>query len=100
MTMYRLKSAWFAAFAAGCIAGATLMGLSLRTVAHADTTSLPVIFQIGAQLNSPIGPLEIREIQGQWIRVKSLHVLAEGDSEHQWMYVPAMAGTWIPEDGS
>lgn len=89
-----------AAFVAGCLVGAAALGFALRPVAYADTTTLPVIFQVGAQLKSPMGPIEIREVQGEWIRVKSLHALAEGDSEHQWMFVPSLAGTWIPDDGS
>jgi len=88
-----------AVFVAGCLAGAAA-GFAMRPVAHADTTTLPVIFQVGAQLKSPIGPVEIREVQGEWIRVKSLHVLAEGDSEHQWLFVPSLAGTWIPDEGA
>lgn len=99
MKRYRFKGSLAIALLSGCILGAVVTGVSVRTVAHADTATLPVIFQVGAQLKSPIGPVEIREVQGQWIRVKSLHVLAEGDSEHQWMYVPALAGTWIPDEG-
>lgn len=87
------------AFAGGLVAGTVLAGFGIRSVVHADTASLPAIFQVGAQLQSPIGPVEVREIQGEWVRIKSLHVLAEGDTEHQWMYVPAIAGTWIPDDG-
>jgi hypothetical protein len=99
METERFRIGLSAVFVAGCLAGAAVAALALRPVAHADTTTLPVIFQVGAQLKSPIGPIEIREVQGGWIRVKSLHVLAAADSEHQWMFVPSLAGTWIPDEG-
>lgn len=99
MPTKRFRIGLTAAFAIGCFAGALAAGFALRPVAHADTTTLPVIFQVGAQLKSPIGPVEIREVQGEWIRVRSLHVLASGDSEHQWLFVPSLAGTWIPDEG-
>lgn len=89
-----------AAFLVGALMGATLVGVSVRPVAHADTTILPEIFQVGAQLKSPLGPVEILEVQGGWIRVKNLHALAATDSQPEWMYVPSVPGTWIPNDGS
>lgn len=99
MKRYGWLGALALAFLAGCILGSAVVGVSARSVVHADMSTLPAIFQVDAQLKSPIGPVEVQEIHGEWIRVKSLHVLAEGDTEHQWMYVPAVPGTWIPDEG-
>ncbi len=100
MAVRQYRKMVIAAFMTGALVGATLVGVSVRPVAHADTSTLPGIFQVGAQLKSPLGPVEILEIQGEWICVKSLHALASTNSEHEWMYVPSIAGTWIPKDGS
>ena len=84
--------------AAGFLGGAAVTLLLPETTANADQVVLPPIFQEGATLLSPIGRVEIREIQGAWIRVKSLHPLAASDPDAQWLYVPAISGTWIPEE--
>ena len=85
---------------AGLVGGAAATGLSPSSVASAQSDALPAIFHAGADLLSPMGPVEVLEIQGQWIRIKSLHALVTNDSENQWLYVPAMAGTWIPGDSA
>jgi hypothetical protein len=55
--------------------------------------TLPPVFQPGATLLCPMGKVSVEEIWGEWIRIKSLHPLA--GPEDQWLYVPAMSGTWI-----
>ncbi|MCC6694439.1 MAG: hypothetical protein IT365_02310 [Candidatus Hydrogenedentes bacterium] len=84
--------------AAGLLGGAMVTLAQPRTTVSAEQVFLPPIFQEGATLLSPIGRIEIKEIQGAWVRVKSLHPLAASDPDAQWMYVPAISGTWIPED--
>ena len=82
----------------GLLGGAVVSLVQPRAAVSADQVFLPPIFEEGAILLSPIGRVEIKEIQGAWIRVKSLHPLAASDPDAQWMYVPAISGTWIPED--
>ncbi|MCC6487660.1 MAG: hypothetical protein IT364_09185 [Candidatus Hydrogenedentes bacterium] len=84
--------------AAGLLGGAVVSLVQPWAAASAEQVLLPPIFQEGATLLSPVGRIEIKEIQGAWIRVKSLHPLAASDPDAQWMYVPAIQGTWIPED--
>ncbi len=85
---------------AGFLGGAAVTWMTPNRIASAEAPVLPAIFHEGAEVLSPMGRYEIREVQGAWLRVKSLHPLAASDSENEWIYVPAVAGTWIPEDPS
>lgn len=68
---------------------------ALTRVANAQAPSfvLPPIFEEGARLIGPTGLVEIHEVDGGWIRVKSLSVQAKPEEE-LWMYVPALSGAW------
>ena len=94
--MSRQNPSWGITIAAvGFAVGVLCAGFMPRPVAHAQSTSLlPPIFGEGARLLSPTGPIEVHEVQGEWIRIKSLHPLAKSDGE-QWMYVPSISGTWL-----
>jgi len=64
-----------------------------RASAQAQPFVLPPIFEEGARLIGPTGLVEIHEVDGGWIRVKSLSALAK-QGEELWMYVPALSGAW------
>ena len=73
--------------------GALSAGFIPRANAQAPTVTLPPIFENGAKLIGPTGSVEIHEIEGGWIRVKSLSALAK-PNEELWMYVPGLPGAW------
>ena len=75
------------------VAGALLSVLMPRVNAQAQPFGLPPIFEEGARLIGPTGAVEIHEVDGGWIRVKSLSALAK-QGEELWMYVPALSGAW------
>jgi hypothetical protein len=78
------------------IAGtAGVFSAQLVPQAHAQAPSavLPPIFEEGARLIGPTGSVEVHEIMGGWIRVKSLSALAK-PGEELWMHVPALPGAW------
>ena len=77
------------AFAAGAISSAYLP----RVNAQSQYQALPPIFQEGARLLGPTGSVEIHEIMGDWIRVKSLSALAH-PGEELWIHAPALPGAW------
>ena len=64
-----------------------------RANAPAPPFVLPPIFEEGARLIGPTGLVEIHEVDGGWIRVRSLSALAK-QGEELWMYVPALSGAW------
>ncbi|MCC6154327.1 MAG: hypothetical protein IT367_11240 [Candidatus Hydrogenedentes bacterium] len=64
-----------------------------RANAQAQSFVLPSIFEEGARLIGPTGSVEIHEVDGGWIRAKSLSALAKPEEE-LWMYVPALSGAW------
>lgn len=91
----RITSWGVAAASLAFAAGVLCADLAPRQIAHAQAASaLPSIFGPGARLLSPTGPVEVLEVEGSWIRIKSLHPLAKADGE-QWMYVPSIPGTWL-----
>ncbi|NUM55028.1 MAG: hypothetical protein HUU46_15380 [Candidatus Hydrogenedentes bacterium] len=92
MNQYRLILTTVA-IALAFIAGAISAEYIPRASAQAQSVALPPIFDAGARLISPMGPVEVREIAGEWIRVKSLSALAKPDEE-LWMHVPALSGAW------
>lgn len=55
--------------------------------------TLPPIFEEGARLLGPTGTVEVHEVMGGWIRVKSLSALAR-PGEELWMHVLALPGAW------
>ena len=77
------------AFAAGIF----FTEFSPRANAQAQPFVLPPIFEEGGRLIGPTGAVEIHEVDGGWIRVKSLSALAKPEEE-LWMYVPALSGAW------
>ena len=74
-------------------AGAFSVEFIPRANAQAQTVVLPPIFDEGVRLIGPTGSVEIHEIMGGWVRVKSLSALAK-PGEELWMYVPGLAGAW------
>ncbi|MBM3290397.1 MAG: hypothetical protein FJY92_09620 [Candidatus Hydrogenedentes bacterium] len=54
---------------------------------------LPPIFEEGARLLGPTGVVELHEVMGGWVRVKSLSALAK-PGEELWMNVLALPGAW------
>ena len=64
-----------------------------RANAQTQTVALPPIFEEGARLIGPTGSIEIHEVAGGWIRVKSLSALAK-QGEELWMHVPSLSGAW------
>ena len=77
------------AFAAGMV----FTEFTPRVNAQAQPFVLPPIFEEGARLIGPTGAVEIHEVDGGWIRVRSLSALAK-QGEELWMYVPALSGAW------
>lgn len=75
------------------VAGMLFTGFTPRANAQAQTFVLPPIFEEGARLIGPTGAVEVHEVDGGWIRVKSLSALAK-PGEELWMYVPALSGAW------
>lgn len=90
--MYRMSI--LAAMVVAALAGGILGGFATRSVASAQGMALPPIFEPGARLLSPTGPIHIEEVMGEWIRVKSRHPSARGDGD-QWIFVPGLPGTWL-----
>lgn len=87
---YSIVTGLLAAF----VAGWTSATLLPHRAANAQAPALPPIFVEGARLLSPTGPVEVKELMGEWIRIKSLHPLAQSDGD-QWLYVPSLSGTWL-----
>jgi len=54
---------------------------------------LPPIFEEGARLLGPTGVVEVHEVMGGWVRVKSLSALAK-PGEELWLHVPGLPGAW------
>jgi len=93
--MLRYGKAGSAAMLAGAfLAGMAVAQFASNEAAQAQSASLPGIFEPGAQLLSPTGPITVQEVMGDWIRLRSRHPLAKNDGD-QWMYVPSLAGTWL-----
>jgi hypothetical protein len=67
--------------------------------ANAQTGELPPMFEAGARLGSPLGPLEVREVRGVWLRVKLLGPGQARQPEH-WVCVPAQSGGWYVWGGA
>jgi hypothetical protein len=85
---------WIVAFSVLVFLGGLLFAeFAPRANAQAQSAILPPIFEEGARLIGPTGSVEIHEIMGGWVRVKSLSALAR-PGEELWMYVPSLAGAW------
>lgn len=82
-----------AAIALAFVAGMASANRTPGANAQAQTANLPPIFEEGARLIGPTGSVEVHEIMGEWIRVKSLSALAV-PGEELWMHVPALSGAW------
>ncbi|MDZ4861296.1 MAG: hypothetical protein SGI88_20175 [Candidatus Hydrogenedentes bacterium] len=91
MFRYRFPAAMIAAV---LVAGAGVGGFATRGSVSAQGMVLPPIFEPGARLLSPTGPVHVEEVMGEWIRVKSRHPLAKADGD-QWIFVPSLSGTWL-----
>ena len=74
-------------------AGAFSVEFTPRANAQAQSVVLPPIFEESARLIGPTGSVEIHEIMGGWIRVKSLSALAV-PGEELWINVSALPGSW------
>lgn len=86
--------------AAGFVGGATATWLVRPQAAYAQTSSAPVlppIFAVGATLTSTIGEVQIQDVAGEWIRVRSLNSADDPVGGNWWINVPAQPGAWRPE---
>ncbi|MCC6795929.1 MAG: hypothetical protein IT366_12500 [Candidatus Hydrogenedentes bacterium] len=89
----RLKSWVMVSFVVAFFAGWQFADSSHVANAQVQSFVLPPIFEEGTRLIGPTGLVEIHEVDGGWIRVKSLSALAKPEEE-LWMYVPALSGAW------
>lgn len=84
---------------AGIAGGAAAMWLAQPTAVFAQANAapaLPPLFAVGATVTSTIGEVQIQEIYGEWIRVKSLNSVDNPIGDNWWIYVPSQAGAWHP----
>lgn len=100
-TVFRQVAVWaLPMFAVGIVVGAYLPRASAQAQNQASSSALPPIFEEGAQLMGPLGPIEVHEVSGDWVRAKLLAGLAGSSNSEHWIHITTIPGTWSVDTAS
>jgi hypothetical protein len=78
----------------GIMVGAYLPHAAAQAQTQAQSSTLPPIFEEGAQLMGPLGPIEVHEVLGDWVRAKLSAGLAGSSNNEHWIHITTIPGTW------